>query len=68
MYITAATLAAIWCAAEFTAPSRAMNSAMKVKAVTSTRNVPPMGTPSASSRRWSRSRGHDQRANTPWRR
>ena len=48
MYITAATLAAIWCAAELTAPRRAMNSAMNVNAVTSTRNVRPIGMPSAS--------------------
>ena len=43
MYITAATLPAIWCAAELTAPRRAMNSAMNVNAVTSTRNVRPIG-------------------------
>ena len=63
--MTAATLAAIWCAAELTAPNRAMNSAMNVNAVTSTRNVIPIGTPSAANRHWSPHRGQDQREKTP---
>lgn len=39
-----------------------MNSDMKVKAVTSTMKVTPMGRPSASNARMSRRRGQDQRA------
>ncbi len=46
MNATAARFAAIWCAPETTGPSRAMNSAIKVNAVTSATNVTPIGMPS----------------------
>ena len=45
MYSTAATFAAIWCAAEATVPWRAMNSAISVNDVTSTITASPAGTP-----------------------
>jgi hypothetical protein len=45
MKASAVRLAAIWWAPETTGPSRAMNKAMKVKAVTSARKVRPMGMP-----------------------
>ena len=46
MYSTAAMLAAIWWLADATVPSRAMNKAISVKELTSTRIASPPGTPS----------------------
>jgi len=43
-------LEAIWCAAEANAPWRAMNSAISVKEVTSTRMDKPAGRPSRRKR------------------
>ena len=51
MYSTAAMLAAIWWLASATSPRRAMNSAIRVKEVTSTMIVSPAGMPSARKRR-----------------
>ena len=64
MNINAARLAAIWCEAEVTAPRRATNNAMKVNAVTSTKKVTPIGSPSDTISRNALRSGHDQRANT----
>ena len=50
MYKTAARLAAIWWLAKATAPSRAMNRAIKVNEVTSTMMDKPAGTPKARKR------------------
>ena len=61
----AAKFAAIWCAAEFSGPRRAMNRAMKVKPVTSTKNVSPIGKPSEMMFAMLLQRGQLQRSNTP---
>ena len=55
MYNTAARLVAIWWLAEATVPRRAMNSAIRVKDVTSTMMDSPAGTPK---RKNCRSTGH----------
>jgi hypothetical protein len=57
MYKTAARLAAIWWLAKATAPSRAMNKAIKVNEVTSTMMDKPAGTPKAQKAAKSRANG-----------
>ena len=61
MYATAVRFAAIWCEAEATVPSRAMNSAISVNDVTSTSTARPAGTPSCAKRPSARRSGGSTR-------
>ncbi len=65
MKVNTVRLDAIWCAAEKTGPRRATNSAMNVKAVTSTSMVAPIGSPSLTSARMAPGPGRVNRAKTP---
>ena len=62
MNITDARFAAIWCPAEAVTPSRAMNTAIRLKALTSIRMDRPMGMPSRSCSRMASRFG----ACSPW--
>ena len=68
MNISAAKLSAAWCAATVVAPNELISSATPVKAATSARLAPPIGSPRRSSLRQAAASGRDQPANTGQRR